>query len=491
MPLNSLTDEEHYLLLRLSYINIDPMRNVGQGVKSLTLQQFITDARRYYTDEEDDGVLLEIKEIEEILKNSTNLQEIRLVGYQNNNPNSGNNSSGASTSGFVGYAFEDANGNAAALYRGSEDLTDKDHLRTDWYSNVEAGFGKEIQQQVEANAFYEKHVAHADGEKLLLGHSKGGNLVTHVYTNHLEDPTLQAYVVNGQPIHWINLTNEQRQSLMSDNYTFIVHTGDFVSALGFAPYVDKTVTISKNSWVDHINPIYPHSLVSVTFKESGEFSEWIEGPSPTRRIANPIVETAMKGMETLGAIITGDLKQAGENFKNLVGSLTYTIVNGALVIVETTIKGLMEEAKRTIDSYISGLKKVGQFSKKLIDGTKSFFNNMMSSARKMKDVVSGIFSGPGISIEPYMKVNLPRTAYYSARLQTIRKRINQLNHGVNMLRGDVNDVFGLNRVLWMTSNLVMSSDRRVQLNINYLNNMAALLERNERDLVNKANSLKM
>lgn len=472
-------------------MDIDPMRNVGQGMKSLTLQQFIADARRYYRDEDNDDVLLELKEIEKLVENSINLQEIRLVGYQNNNPNNGNNSNSESTSGFVGYAFADENGNAAALYRGSESLTNRDHLRTDWYSNVEAGFGKEIQQQIEANAFFEKYVAQAGGEKLLLGHSKGGNLATYVYTNHFEDPSLQAYIVNGQPIHWINLTHEQRQSLMGNNYTFIVHTGDFVSALGFAPYVDKTVTTNNNSWLDAVNPIYPHTLGSIVFNENGGFADWTEGASPTRRITNPIVETAMKGIETIGAIITGDLKKAGGSFTNFLGSLTYTIVNGALVIVETTIQGLMEEAKRTIDTYINILKKVGEFSKQLIGATKSFFENMMSSARKLKDIVSGMFNGPGISVEPYIKVHLPRTAYYNARLQNIRKRINQLNHSMNILRGDVNEVFGLSRVLWMTSNLMMTSERTVKLNINYLNDMATLLERNERNLINKANSIKI
>ncbi|MCS0542889.1 DUF2974 domain-containing protein, partial [Aeromonas veronii] len=156
-------------------------------------------------------------------------------------------------------------------------------LATDWVSNVEAGIGVTIQQQREANDFYETNIKGLDGQQYVFGHSKGGNLAEYVLVHNLEDEKLTSYVVNGAPLYYWTLTKEQRDAL-KDRNTFIVHEGDVVSSLGYAPYVDKTVVVNT----EDSDPLYAHGLESVDFTPQGDFKNASDGASLVRDIGNPI-----------------------------------------------------------------------------------------------------------------------------------------------------------------------------------------------------------
>ncbi|ADU31796.1 Mbeg1-like protein [Evansella cellulosilytica] len=493
MSLKELSEQEKYLLLELSYWDIPPLDfDINNDNFSITITEFFERAKEY---ERNEHRFHEIELIESILVDSPSLQRIELTAYQNNNPNDGNNSSGKSESGFVGYAFADDQGNIATAFRGSEDISDWDHLRTDWYSNVEAGLGREIQQQLEANAFFEKYTDNIGGEKILLGHSKGGNLASYVFANHYEDNNLHAYIVNGQPIHWRSLTPAQQEKFKGDNYEYIVHTGDIVSALGYAPYVTKTVTTNK-PFLEYASEdiAYAHSLWSVDFNENGEFKEWHEGASLQRNIGNPIVATLMTRAERIEPLLTAaEISVAFAN--RVVDEITtyfYIFKTASLIIIENAVKGLVDKAKRAANTVVDGLTKLGNFSRKLINETKSAFDNLITSAKNLFSSTVNKIKGSGVAIEPYIKVQLARTSYYKSRLQSVKRRTNDLQNMVRILNNQISlmdNSFQIRTVSWQATNLLSNSERRINSNITYLNDMARLLEQNEAQLLSEAKSL--
>ena len=150
MSINNLTEEEKNVLLMLSYYDLPTDKKLdGASIET------IWSVAKLQADSSKDS----FKAIEAYMGSKykgSNLTSLTLSGYQNHNPNTGNNSEVDSNSGFVGYAFQDNSGNATAVYRGSEPLGDMGHLRTDWTSNFEASMGVEIKQQKEANEFLSK-----------------------------------------------------------------------------------------------------------------------------------------------------------------------------------------------------------------------------------------------------------------------------------------------------------------------------------------------
>jgi hypothetical protein len=51
---------------------------------------------------------------------------------------------------------------------------------------------------------------------------------TEVFVNHLDMDT-NTYSVNGQPIYWFDLMEEQKAALRGERHQSIIHEGDFVS----------------------------------------------------------------------------------------------------------------------------------------------------------------------------------------------------------------------------------------------------------------------
>ncbi|AGK55719.1 hypothetical protein [Bacillus sp. 1NLA3E] len=121
MPLNNLNDEEKNILLQLSYLDLPPDETINEK-ENLNIKNIIKLIKE--NNIEVDKTRLE--NIENFLKKNKNssLHDIKLIGYQNHNPNKNNNSDGESESGFVGYALKDQDGNRAILFRGSENPFD-------------------------------------------------------------------------------------------------------------------------------------------------------------------------------------------------------------------------------------------------------------------------------------------------------------------------------------------------------------------------------
>ncbi|MFJ5762916.1 Mbeg1-like protein [Neobacillus sp. NPDC093182] len=457
MSLSNLNDEEKNVLLQLSYFDL-PGDLTGLTVKEIWEEAMRTpsnggEARR---------IKLEEYFTSDTYKNSR-LAEVTLQGYQNNNPTMG----GESESGFVGYAWGDKTGNAAAVYRGSEDPTNWDHFKTDWVSNGSAGIGNEIQQQKEANHFYEEFVKGATGEKLIVGHSKGGNLASYVFVNNIADKP-SGYVVNGAPLFWPSLTEEQQEALKSIKFDFIAYEGDFVHDLGFAPYVDKTVAINKD---DYDDPFYPHYETSVDFA-NGSFEKSQEGSifSP-----NDINTEAIK------FAIVNAVNGVREAYKAALA-----ITNSALMVIHATWKGMQDAANLVIDSCVALVRGFENVSVKAIIDLRNFFDSVRNHTRFLLNRRGGAASGGSFPVEPYLQVNLQRLAYYAERLQVIKRKTNSLNSRIDDLYFEAG-LFGLDNVL--KADMLTTFNGTINQNITYLNTVKNLLERTESILGTKARSI--
>ncbi|MFS0865000.1 Mbeg1-like protein [Fredinandcohnia sp. 179-A 10B2 NHS] len=463
MSLSNLTEEEKYILLQLSYLDLPKNLRPSEN-KPITIERIIEELGSARLDE---GSQKKFDEIKAYINNNENafspLKDIRLVGYENNNPTSANNSDGSSYSGFVGYAFIDKEGNGTALFRGSEDYTNVGHVATDWVSNLDAGLGVEIRQQREANAFYERFIQGLDGEQYVFGHSKGGNLAAYVLVNNL-DERLSSYIVNGAPLYWWNLTQEQKDALRGERNTFIVHEGDMVSSLGYAQYVDKTIAI--NDLDDGL--MYPHGLESVNFTPTGDFEKSFDGQSKERTYANAAVASIMYLVSNLPKV--------------QIYKVSVYIREAVVQILEAAVKGIKRAIEFVKDQITKLISTVKELTQKIKAEITQFFNDLAKKAAiafvKLVAKMGGYFP-----VEPYLKVNIDRLYYHAARLENLKRRVNALNDRIDSLYWEV-DLLDIDNIL--RADILTSFNTRLNQNINYLQNAAQLLEHNESKLVGKA-----
>lgn len=459
MSLDHLNEEEKNILLQLSYFDL-PIQGRHKG---LTLEEIWIRVKQNSSN----GGDARRERLEEYFSSdryqNSNLADVTLSGYKNNNPKM----HGESESGFVGYAWGDSSGNATAVFRGSEDMKNWDHFRTDWASNFSAGIGNEIQQQKEADRFYQQFVQSAIGEKIVFGHSKGGNLASYVFVNHLEDNVL-GYVVNGAPIFWPALTPEQQEALRGGKFDFIVYEGDVVHDLGFAPYVDKIVEINK---VDYDDAFYPHYETSVDFV-NGSFEKVKSGSAHIRSEMNTEI------IKLIGVYGINDIR---EDYK-----LALALGNVALMVIHTTWKGKVAEAKLVIDGFVAYFKGLKNVTTKAVNDLISFFGSLKEAVKRLLfgRIVSA-YAG-GFAEEPYLKVDIQRLSYYVQRLETVKRKTSALNSRIDGLYWEAG-LFGIDNVL--KADILTSFHGRINQNIAYLNKVAQLLERTERTLVSKARSI--
>lgn len=458
MSLDNLNDEEKNILLQLSYFDLPQGR-----YKGLSVEEIWQKVKR----DPDNGGEARRKALEEYFQSdrykNSNLANVTVTGYENNNPNMG----GKSESGFVGYAWGDSDGNATAVFRGSENPTDWDHFKTDWVSNGSAGIGNEIQQQEEANRFYQQFIHTSNGEKFVFGHSKGGNLASYVFVHNLDDK-VGGYVINGAPLFWPSLTDEQKEALMGKNFDFIAYEGDFVHDLGYAPYLDKVVEINKDFYLD---PFYPHYETSVDFKD-GTFEKAHDGGIHSAR-------------DYIGEIFKFDLVYAIEGVRKLYQAAIF-LKDAALMVIQATWKGMKEAANKVINGFVTAYRGLKNVTAKAINEVKNFFDKVKHKVTGLLSRIGHALPGGHAAVEPYLKVNIQRLFYYVQRLQAIKRKTAELNNRIDSLYLEAG-IFGLDNVL--KADILTTFNGTINQNIAYLNKVATLLESAESKLVAKAKSL--
>jgi hypothetical protein len=469
MSLENLTDQEKNILLQLSYLDLPPSFEVSDD-KPRSIDRILKEIDKNGIEVDRDR----FENIQEFLKYNpgSSINHIKLTGYQNHNPNEANNTNGESESGFVGYAIKDGDGNGAVLFRGSENPLNWGHLKTDWGGNLAAGMSIETKQHNEALAFYEANMKNLDGDITIYGHSKGGNLGSWVFINHYQDSNVNAYILNGAPLWWFDLDDRQKNAMRSDRFTFITFNGDIVSHLGFAPYVDKIVSINKQHG-DYWDPFYPHYETSGVYNKDGSFA--------SARSADTwgIADMALDVFHSLGSMRDYLPRQIAKAWI-VIGAAT-------LDIIYNTWQGVVAKANYVKEQALMFISKVHQAGRELVGKVGKFFETVAMQAKSFITKAIDYVNGNNFPIEPYIKVDIARLFHYASRLQAVQRRVAQLNDMIDDLYWEAG-VMGLDNVL--AADIASSFDIRIPESINYLNRTAELLQKSERYLAGKAGSIR-
>jgi hypothetical protein len=465
MGLNKLSDKENYLLMQLSYYDLP----IDFTPDNTSIKDVLKKMEKLIPAEQLDYFRKNIAD--EILE-STNLKDIKLTGYENNNPNANNNVPNKTNSGFVGYAFSDDNGNSAAVYRGSEEMSKWENFQSDWLSNATASIGFTIEQQTEADNFYKKFVQKTSGEKILLGHSKGGNLAMYTYVNNLSDNP-KCYVVNGQPLYYGGLNPVQMVALQGDNLTFIMQDGDPVSLLGAAPYIDKVIKVNPAKG----DGLFGRHMLDAAIFDENDSLIVEEFPLNNLTISN------------LGGVVIGAALNALINTFNSVINPYYAfsaLVGYTIAYMKAVATGLMKTAEKIKDACIWLFEGIKQKTAEMINALKGWFEGAKTFVSNMLKQIGDWFASiNSIPVEPYISVNTARLAYYSQKLAAIQRQIMNIDdrlHGLYLKVG-ILDNFRL-----LNADFSVGYDDKFTKCINYLNNTAQLLENTENRLLRSANS---
>lgn len=466
MALNKLSDRENYLLMQLSYYDLPtdfspnntPIEAVLKKMEKLIPAEQLDYFRENIS-----------KEIEK----SPNLMNIRMTGYENNNPTANNNVPNKTNSGFVGYAFTDENRNSAAIYRGSEDMGTKEHFLTDWISNAEASLGISIDQHKEAANFYDKYIHNTPGEKIILGHSKGGNLAMDVFVKNLQDNP-SAYVVNGQPIYIGTLNPIQIDALQSEKLTFIRQDGDPVSLLGAAPYIDRIIRVDPKKGDGLFGR---HMLDAAIFDSRGSL---VIEDHPLSNIT----------LSNFGGVTIGVLLNTVINTFNGAINPIYAfnvVLGNTLPFMKAVAKGVMNIAEKFKNACIQVFESVKQKAGEVVttlynwfDGAKAFVTGTL---QQIGNWISQINS---IVVEPYLSVNTARLNYYAQRLAAIQRQIVNIDDKLHGLYFKVG-LLELGHLI--KADFSTGYEEQLSKCISYLSNTAQLLENAETRLVRRANSI--
>ncbi|MFC6551975.1 hypothetical protein [Cohnella cellulosilytica] len=475
---DDLTDEEKYFLLELSYIDLNSSTDYS---KKRSIEQTLLVARdaRSQGPERDDIQQL-INKFDELTRKRDALKDIRIIGYENHNKHG--DVTHHTQSGFVGYALEDASGNRGFLFRGSE----TDSL-VDWTDNVDSGIKGTSTQIRQANDFFEKYAIDGSGHPLenisysLYGHSKGNNLASDVFVNHLE-LDIDAYSVNGQPIYWFDLTEKQKSALRGDRYQFIVHEGDFVSGLGYVDYIDTVVNleerfderIGSSRWNVFFDP---HRLTKVGFNDSGDFVSTQKPDILRRQFVNAGVTTLIMAIRNVPKLFSGE---ADLSMWKELGKTGYYLVIDSLKVLWKAIWNSepVEEIKAFLRNALSDMKT--WFN----DHWNRFSEWFDSFANSVKSFFSGIFGGGSApSLPTVMVVDTGVLRRIAGRLQTVQARIDSVDRRLDRLAAlaDLED-----KLSYYWVGLKVGYDYELKRCVDYLNQSADRLDDCERVILQRA-----
>lgn len=457
MSIAKLNEEEKNLLLQLSYIDINDVYNDGEEINLGKLINKIKIQAGYAEDKR----VQNISNYIEKNKGNNNLENLTLIDYSNDNFGKVNNTSSKDPSGLVGYAFKDSDGNGTTIFRGSES-GDLNNGWLDWGSNALATTGIEIRQQKLALEFHQKNMKDIKGETLILGHSKGGNLATYVFLNSL-GPNIFAEVLNGQPIYWFGLSDEEKQALRGDNYTFISTSGDIVSLLGM-PFgvIDKCIKMEGFS----LNPFAPHFEYNTKIENGSYVND-----NAFSMVLNPVtaLEIAVGGLANI--IVWG--------------------INGAVFVADkiykagvSLINGLKDVAIKIIESAKQEVAKFAKNVSSLFEKINNYFDNL---SKTIASLVTGKGSKNSDSyVIGRISVDTARLASYESQLRQIRTRIANINDRIDNLYFKVG-LFGIDNIFRV--DILTSGTSKMNSIITSLQKTRSILEENERKLKLKAQQI--
>ena len=487
--INELSDKEKYFLLQISYIDLRPesLERMDRSIETMLRDALRIDRITIENKNKIKDLLVEFGELSE--KNPS-LKNLQIIDYENHNVQG--NVTHSTKTGFVAYALEDENGNVGFLYRGSETESGVHWTKSlnDWTDNVKSGATGSSAQVKQANEFFERNARNDDVTYSIYGHSKGNNLASEVFVNNL-DKDIYSYSVNGQPIYWYDLTNEQKEALRGDRYTFIVHQGDIVSGIGYVDYVDKVIDLEDPFQMNDggVSLFYPHGFEGAEFDENGNFIAWRKPDIIGRQMVNTVAVAgnilkrvtydywSNRFQDPLGiAVMTGIGKD-----------LYHYTIDTINVLWKYTSEKFHEGVQYVKEQFHLAITKLKDWGKEKIDQLKHWFDSFAEG-------VSDFFKGIGDwfrSCKPAMvltaiDVNLVELRQFASRLQVVMNKISRVDQNLSSLVQMV-DIEQKLSVIWV--DMKVGYDYDLKRCIDYLNQTAQRLEDCERTLVQKALAL--
>lgn len=275
LKMSNLLDIEKYLLLELVYFHLPPQyKNRITRETPIKLDEYIDLVEQCgysiypgFISRSEHGYQYKKRRqahFKRIYASSDNLGDVVITGYVNDNYGSYGNTADKNKTSFVGIALADRENNGAVIFSGCEQMNPTS-IVLDWGGCLIASLGVVTVHHHKAIAFYDHYMTGILGERNILGHSKGGNLATYVYINHLDENT-NAYCVNAQPYCWYTMDETQKEALKTDRFEYIVHANDPTRKASYVPYISRTAPLNRYATRRFIDI---HGFAEVNFDEFG------------------------------------------------------------------------------------------------------------------------------------------------------------------------------------------------------------------------------
>lgn len=264
--LDNLTDEQKALLTRLAYVDYDrnKLKTLSKrgNVTLSDLEQALKDENMAYLGSAAEiitGVKTTQSELIEELENA-GLGDIRLKKISQD-----------TKTGFFALAFVDAQGNTGMSFRGT-DVASVNELIKDSLTDAKEYITDNDKQVGQAKQFYLDN-QNQEGQNYLYGHSLGGNLVEHIYSENYED-IANAFTVNPEHVDESLLDTPEKVKAFndSDKFSCFVIGGDWVSKLKKSGKFENNINYVENSGKLKNNILSEHAVEAGRFNDDGSYA---------------------------------------------------------------------------------------------------------------------------------------------------------------------------------------------------------------------------
>lgn len=281
ISLNNLTDRQKIWLSQISYLNINEQgRNkiLNGGMTLHELEGYIIESNKPFVgnawlgDEKFNSIAGTMTGENDFPTQLDVLNSLIACGLGDLTiTNVSDEQKKISSSGFQALTFQDSYGNTGISYRGSDFDFSKGGIR-DWVeSDVLEYFKNDSTQRKEALEYFNAN-KNQNGNNYVYGHSLGGNLTSHVYSENYSEIN-EAFVINGNPINQKLLDTPEKVEAFNDSkkYNCNIICGDIVGHFKSCKSYENNVNYIRNNETMKLNAISSHLVQAATFDENGNF----------------------------------------------------------------------------------------------------------------------------------------------------------------------------------------------------------------------------
>ncbi len=264
--LDELTDKQKSLLTQLAYIDYDrdKLKEISSKghITISDLTQALKNGDMPYLGnmaEKITGIKITQSELMEELV-SSGLGDLRIRKISQD-----------TKTGFFAIAFEDEKGNIGMSFRGT-DVASVNELIKDSITDAKEYITDNDRQVVEAKQFFLAN-KNQEGHNYLYGHSLGGNLVEHIYSENYEN-IANAFTINPNHINEDLLDTPEKVQAFNDpdKFSCFVIGGDWVSELKKSDKFKNNISYVENNGKLKNNILSDHTIESGRFNDDGSFA---------------------------------------------------------------------------------------------------------------------------------------------------------------------------------------------------------------------------